>query len=252
MKIYFSFFLLFLGVTSFGQELPTDSILIEKVYGKCDSKSESFTRKHNEDEFQHPYFENITYRIKHKEIVNLNDKELLLLITEAPFIYQHGHVLGYMDIHYLEKINNDWKLINSIISEKPLGDESNYEILIIGINKLALTSIFQSSGNRHFEKTISFYYLQLSESNLLFKMTLEYDNLISKQPDSETAECEAEKHQSSFEIIESENEWFDIKENRTNYILSKGCENEKVESEYEILYSYDRGKYIEKQKLKIK
>jgi len=252
MRIYFLFFLLFLSVASFGQELPTDRILIEKVYGKCDSESESFTRKHNEDEFQHPYYENISYRIKHKEIISLNDKELLLLVTEAPFIYQHGHVLGYMDIHYLQRNENDWKLINSIISEAPLGDDSNYEIVNIGINKLALTSNFQSSGNRYFEKTISFYYLQPSESKLLLEITLEYDNRISKQPDSETAECEAEKHQSSFEIIESENEWFNIKEKQTHYVFSVGCENETVESEFELLYSYESGRYIEKQKVKTK
>lgn len=232
----------------YSQNLPTDRLIIKKIYGKVDKSDNSFTRPFKEGEGNFFIYDSVTYEIAYKTIVNLKNKDILLVITKAITTGLHGHRWGYEDFYFFEQKNGDFKLIDSIVSESdnPIGDLNDYSIIEIGKNKKALITTFQSTGNGHLESGKGFYLLNIGELIQVFGLNMEYDNSAWKIPENENDDCEAKRYTNDFEILKSDKDWYDIKVHHIDYGFKKGCKDEYKSIEKDILYIYKDGKYNEK------
>jgi hypothetical protein len=234
-------------IDSFGQELPSDSYILKKIYGKTDKGGRTYSCKYTGEDI-YSYQDSVVYRIVFKNKINLNNKNLILAILEAPYGTQHGHQFGYQDLYFLTTDGSTAELVDSIKSDGvgPLGDASIYEIVDIGKNKKALISTFQSTGNHHYENTKSIQLLELDKLTFLLSIDAEYDNSAWKIPESENDDCEAERYKETFEIFNNNSEWYDIKVHRTEYGFTKGCKDSFITLESDKQFKYLNGKYIEK------
>lgn len=233
-------------IDSFGQEIPPDSLILKKIYGKTDKGGKTYSCKYIGEDI-YSYQDSVVYRIVFKSKINLNNSNYILAILEAPYGTQHGHQFGYQDLYFLKTVRGKAELVDSIKSEwvDPIGDESVFEIIDIGKNKKALISKFQSTGNHHFENTKSIKLLDLNKLTYLLSIYAEYDNSAWKIPESENDDCEAERYIETFEIYNNNSDWYDIKVHRTEYAFTKGCKDNFITIESDKEYKYINGKYIE-------
>lgn len=237
---------LIVSINCYSQDIPSDSIIFCKVFGKTDKCGITYSCKYDgESVFG---YDDVVYRVGFVKKVKIDNKDLILTILEAPYGLQHGHQLGYQNIYFLKSLPNDFVILDSIKSEGliPIGDERDYEIVNIGKNRQALIFTFQSSGNSHFEKTKIINLLELNKITELFTINLEYDNSEWNVPDSESDDCKAERYEESYYIIPNEKDWHDIKIHPIDYKFSKGCQDYFISSEKDMVYTFFNGKYIEK------
>jgi len=235
------------SVNLYSQNLPSDSIVLKKIYGKFENDGKSFKHKLNEEELNFSNKDSICYRIVFKERTCINKRNLILTILEANNSFQHGHQFGYRDYYFIEQFENRIEIIDSIISydEIPIGDKSNFEIADIGKQKKVLISNFQSTGNDHFEKKLNLYLLEIGKITFLLTIHSEYDNSTWNTPDLENEICEAQKYQENFEIEKNDTDWFNIRIHRTDYKFTNGCKESFIMSEFDKVYSYVNGQYEE-------
>jgi hypothetical protein len=248
MRLTILVFFFFLCHYSYALELPTDSAILKTIFGKYDKGGKTFTRGKTEEEKEHEfYLDKIKYHVSYKINVTVNNRNLLLVIADAIIMYQHGHSWGYRNYYYLENSNDSLKLIKSIVDgeETLIGDLDDFEILEIGKNKKALRSTFSSSGNWHYELAYSFYHVSLDEISFLFGFEMEYSNEAWNLAKSEDAPCFAESRKSTYEIIKSNKEWYDVKVREETYSFSNGCKGKILESKKNTLYTFDGTEYKE-------
>jgi hypothetical protein len=247
VQLLFLFAFLLVTMQAFSQPVPTDAWLLKRIYGKSDNNNKTFTRPFREGEGDHSYKDSVTYSIVFKQETELGNQKVWVVIVEAPNSSQHGHRLGYMDLYFFKNTPLGFELIDSLVSESesPLGDISDYSIIEIGKGKKALISTFQSTGNQHLENTKTVCHLEIGALTYLFNIYTEYDNSAWKIPLAETDDCAAEKYTETFEVIQSEKSWSDVKVTHTNYQFTKGCKDEKISEAREFTLVYDGKKYQE-------
>ncbi len=231
---------------SFGQEMPSDSYILKKIYGTTDNGGKTYSCKYKGDEDIYSYQDSVVYRIVFKSKINLNNSNYILAILEAPYGTQHGHQFGYQDLYFFKTVGDNAILVDSIKSEGvgPIGEASTFEVVDIGKNKKALITTFQSTGNNHFENTKSIQLLELNKLTYLRSINTEYDNSGWKIPESENDDCEAERYLETFEIFDNNSEWYDLKVHRIEYGFTKGCKDSFISLESDKEYKYIDGKYI--------
>lgn len=240
-----------LSLNSFSQDIPDDCYLLKKIFGKCDYLNNEYKRPFNKEEGHLvSYRDSITYTITYKQNVVLENQNYLLVIVEAPYFFPFGHTSGYRNFYYFKKNKNEWQLNNSIESDgtTSLGDLPEYELIDIGKNKQALLITFQSTGNGHYEKTKNLYLLTLKEMTFLLQIANDYNNGANILPASDNEDCEMTEYHCTYEVIKSDNEWFDIKTNQDNYGFSKGCKERFIKSKEEHLYHHSEKEYAEVKK----
>jgi hypothetical protein len=235
---------------SFCQKIPSNEIILSKIYGSTDIGRDTYTCKYLGDEVNYSNQDSITYSIVYKNYINLKSQKLILAIIKAPYGYQHGHQLGYQNIYFLKFSKGKITLIDSIISDgiEPIGESSEIDIIDIGKNKKALITTFQSSGNLHLEVTKSINFLESNKLTYLLSINTLYDNSAWTSPETEESDCEAERYEENFEIIKTNSEWHTIKVNHTEYRFTKGCIEDFVTSKNDIEYTFQDGTYKVKQK----
>lgn len=245
MRIALLFVLVTVLFNSYGQDLPSDRMILKKIYGKADMGNNTYTRPLQEGE-ETVIYDSITFRVAYKTKVNLKNKDIFFVATKAVTGGLYGHDWGYEDFYFFEQIEDDLTLIDSIVSESCnlIGDFDNYSIIEIGANKKALILSFQSSGNRHLECRKGFFLLDIGKLTFLLGIDIEYDNSAWKIPENENDDCEATKYKKEYEIIKSNKEWYDIKFHHTEYGFKKGCKNEYIIQEEDLLYIYKDGEYV--------
>lgn len=238
-------FLLLCFLHASGQNIPSDSLILSKIYGSADPLGKTYSRELEEDEKAFARFDKVVYRVVYKQELELEEQRIILVIIEAPNFGQHGHQLGYLEFYFLKEKEGGLEIVASILSdgEVPIGDDGGFKILDIGPDKKALISIFESTGNQHYEKTSGISLLSLGELRHLLTINSEYDNSLWKIPDSEDEPCEARSFEEQYEVMENESEWYDIRVHRTEYGFTEGCEERFLKSESEKVYSYIDGEY---------
>jgi hypothetical protein len=234
-------------IDSFGQEITSDTYILKKIYGTTDKEGKTYSCKYKGDEEIYSYQDSVVYRIVFKTKINLNNNNLILAILEAPYGTQHGHQPGYQDLYFLKVAGGKAELVDSIKSDGigPIGDTSIYDIVDIGKNKKALISTFQSTGNHHFENTKSIQLLELNQLTYLLSINAEYDNSAWKITESEDDDCHAERYLETFEILNNNSEWYNIRVHRIEFGFTKGCKDSFITLESDKEYKYMNGKYIE-------
>lgn len=248
MRIVLLFCLLLHFYKSPGQTVPPDHVILKKIYGKVDKSNNSYTRPGSEEQDGEGRYNPITYKVAYSAIVHLRNSDILFIITKAETAMLHGHVMGYEDYYFFKQKGNDYSLIGSVKSDSDnfIGDENDYTIIEIGKGKKALISTFLSTGNHHLEVDKNFYLLDIGKLTPLLTLDLEYSNEGWKVPENATDDCEAEKFEDTFEIVKSNNEWYDIKVHHVEYGFTKGCEESYVAKETDLIYRYKNDKYIER------
>ncbi len=230
---------------AWAQQVPPDSVVLKCIFGRLEKDKASASRMmlNASDEL-----ERFTFKIVYKKKVRLGGDEFLFVVTEAPGRYLHGHQLGYTANYFLRTGRERWLVTDSIISdgELPLGDDTEYDIVQIGKNKMALLSTFQSTGNEHFEKTLAINLLEKGRITRLFSIDSEYDNAMWKMDEKNATKCTASKFSNTFEVIQSDKEWYDIKSHRIKYGFKKDCSESFVETESDTYYVHQNGRYAAK------
>ena len=155
------------------------------------------------------------------------------MITQAAFGSQHGHQFGNTGIYYFKTDEDSLILSDSIIANtQPIGDQPEFKIINIGVRNKALLWTFESTGNRHYEKTITFHHLQPGELTYLFSVESDYTNLASNPAESPEAPCEAYSSIETYSIRSSDADWFDVVVERIEYDYEKGCVGRIVSDKY--------------------
>jgi hypothetical protein len=247
MKNVFLLYFIFSFIDSFGQVLPSDSLILRSIYGKSDIYGLEYGNKFKENGTRFSNKPNIVFRIVFKEIVNLDNKEIILTIIEGKSSRLHGHQFGFRNYYFLTLSDNVIEIADSITSfeEIPLGDNSAFEITDIGKDKKVLITTYQSTGNSHFEKNQEFHLLQLGKLEFLLAINSEYDNSAWKTINQETDDCNAQKHQESFEIVRDDSEWYRINVHRLDFEFAKGCKDSYIKKESFKNYRFINGRFTE-------
>lgn len=242
---WLAFLALLIPMHSVSQNLPSDSLVLSKIFGNVDFGNKSYTYAYKGNETIYAYEDSVVFRVTQKAFVKIGAQELLFTLLQAPYGRQHGHQLGFSDIYYFKAEKGKIELFDSIKSggTVPLGYNRGCEIVNIGKDKTGVIFTFESDGNGHIETSKSLLLLGLKDLTYLLSINTEYDNTISRWADSETDSCEAERYFESFEIVESHKEWYDIKVHRTEYRFTPGCKEQYLYSEFDKVYVYTAGKY---------
>jgi len=242
-------FLLIIGVlfssVSFSQGIPADSAIIKKIV-----EEKEIQRKLNlnyiEGEDANQYYDSITYVISFKERVLVEDQQLLLVICDEPIFTQSGNTWWYRNFYYFNEDGRSLKIIKPQEDgeETLIGDVNEFLVVEIGKNKKALISTFLSRENSQTEKNIIFYYLSKDSITYLFSIDIEFSNETLKKDLAVEDDNIATSFESTYQIIKSDKEWFDVKVHKVNYGFTNGYKKRFVESEEDIMYSYNGLKYI--------
>jgi hypothetical protein len=248
MKNAFLLLILTTCLNSFAQNLPTDRIILKKVFGKTDEGGMSFSRPFDKERNEGicTYEDSIVWRVVFKDKVTLQNQNLIFTIIEAKDLTQHGHQFGYRNMYFFKQLSKKIELIDSIIFEDEilLGDNSAYEIADIGNDKKALIIQYGSSGNQHLEGSKGIYLLEIGKRTYLLSAKY-YSNWAWKTTESEDEDCTAAAYDEEYEIIKSDKEWYDIKIHHTDYGFTKGCKEKYIKFEKDKVFSYTDGKYNE-------
>jgi len=233
---------------SYGQDIPSDSIILRKIFGKTDKNGITYSYKYDGEINIFSYQDSVVYRVVFRSKITLDNRNLIITILEAPYGTQHGHQFGFQDIYLFESIKGQLETVNSFKTEDiyPIGDVSEFEIVEIGKNKNALISTFQSTGNHHFQNTKDFTLIELNGIKSLFSLTIGYDNSFCKPAESENDSCEAKRFEKTYEILKANSEWYNIKVHHKEFGFTKGCRESFIKEEYDEEYIFNDGKYVEK------
>ena len=120
--------------------------------------------------------------------------------------------------------------------------------LNIGQKNKALLWTFESTGNQHYEKSITFHLLQPGELSFLFTIESEYSNVAWKTPEDPEAPCDAYSWIETYSIRSSDAEWFDVIVERIEYDYEKGCVGRVLAEKSLKMFIYKDGRYIEQEK----
>lgn len=226
----------------FSQQLPSDSLIQLKLFEKTGFTKTNYSNYEGDTVRQ----ETAVYEIVFKDTFTLETQRMLLTILEARTFSQHGHQLGTRDFYFFNYHENEIVLSDSVKSDGqvPIGDVSEFKIVEIGKNKKGLVITFQSTGNRHFQKTESIYLIKKGILQYLLSVQAEYDNSAWKTPESKDENCDADRYTQTYEVIKSNKEFYDIRVRRTNYKFTNDCEDSSIDSETDKVYVYSNGKYL--------
>ena len=191
-----------------------------------------------------------TYPITYKSFVEIEQKNYVLVVSTVENGRIHGHTFGCRSLFILQKAAASYKVVNhEIVNDpQPIMDQLSYEIVEIGRGKYALLSIFQSTGNHHYEKNMSLLYIKKHGFDYLLNLPLEYDNAAWNAPQSTEDSCNARKMTQAFEIIKTEKTWYDITVIHRKYSYTQNCEEAELLDETNRLYRFVNDEYIELKK----
>lgn len=188
----------------------------------------------------------IEMSIAFKDTITLDKQVYVLAISSTKTGSLHGHVLGCVNYFFLKDVNNRWEVTSGIVSQKssPIGDDPSYQIVNIGKNRKALLSVFQSTGNSHFEKKTFVQEITLEKLTPLLTIDSEYDNSAWKTSEEGGKDCEAVRITQEFEIIKSDQAWYDVMVKESRYGFQKDCETTFLIEATDIVYVYREGEYV--------
>lgn len=244
MKNLFVAILLFLIHLSFSQDIPTDSSIQSILKEHCKTNDIDVYCSNMYDDRKIDFI----FPILFKDTATLGKQKYLIVISSIENGSMHGHTFGCKNYFFLRNNASTWSVKNQIIETEPqpILDQVEYDIIKIGKEKVALKSVFQSTGNQHYERNMSLSELNSCGLKHIFYLTLEYNNLAWKLPPTSENECNASKIIKTFNIIPSDKEWYDINIIIEKYTYDKGCESEILQSQKKEIYSFTKGKYIKK------
>ncbi|UZR94262.1 hypothetical protein [Chondrinema litorale] len=232
MKYFFQFILILFFYESYSQDIQQDSLLLKKIFERNDVTTTDLTDPE-------------TYQLVFNEFVDIDNQSLFIAIIDIPVSQIFGHTIGYRNYYFFEQVNDDFIIIDAIVSDGdvPIGDNSEFEIIDIGKDKQAITSTFESTGNHHYEKKTTISSLQIGGVKPLIVINSAYDNSTWNMPDSETDVCKAESYEERFEIVKNKLDWYDIKVMRREYIFTEGCNEKVLKKETVKVYHFNNGVY---------
>jgi hypothetical protein len=241
MKILLLIITVFLFIGRiFGQEIPNDSILLKTIFGQVDNNGRTATVE-KPDEFKDDLWgDSLKYKVVFKQYAFVDGQELLIVVCDATCFMLHGHIFGFRNKYFINRRPNDFIIIkkNEVDEPNPIGDTPDVQIVKIGKTKSALISSFSSTGNHHYERDITFKLITFDGFKDLINIQMDYSNeawIDSKIPEQE--KCMIRSYMSTFQIIESDKEWFDIKIEKIIDKYSNGC-SEKTETKESKIYSF--------------
>lgn len=225
--------------------LPSDSLLLKKLYGKVDPAGTSYTRSPKPEEAELGIKDDLTYAITYKTRIGLRGRPLLLVIAAAPTYLKEGDQRGYRNVFFLQQMGKDWVPVDSVISgpENRLSTGRGYEIVSLGPDQVVLVSTFSSTAKQHYELTQTFELLEVGKLSKLFSLVLEYDNaaFVASSPNRP---CKIEHYVQTYDIERTYNEWFGICVKRTDYSYSKGCKEVLALPPKDQQFEYKNGNYV--------
>jgi hypothetical protein len=232
---------LFLYQIGFSTEIPSDSIIQSVLSQHCISNDIGVQCSNMYDEGS---LES-DFSVSFKDTLTLDKEKYLFVVSIVENGSQHGHTFGCESYFFLQKQVASWEVVSVIIENKPMPIMGlvSFELIQIGIERMALVSVSESTGNHHYERGVGIAYIQLDRLDYVFSLREEYSNLawhISVLPDEE---CKGYRTTAEFHVIQSENEWFDIEVIENQYVFSQGCENEILKTKLKHLYVFSENKY---------
>lgn len=175
----------------------------------------------------------------------MNEQEILIVICDATCFMLHGHIFGFRNKYFIKRNSNDFIVVKRYEVEEPnpIGDTPEMQIIWIGKSKSALISPFNSTGNQHYERNITFSLITFEGFKELINIPMDYSNeawIDTNIPEQE--DCKIRSHMSTFKVIESDKEWFDINVDKTIDKYSKGC-TDRTEIKESSIYRFIDNKY---------
>lgn len=238
---------LFLYQLGFSQdELPTNNLLLSKIF-ESSIKDSTYTRAATENEMEtFDDRDSLTYQVVFKEIIRLNHEKYLIVIIQAEYGSQHGHQFGNTGIYFFQSNENDLFVTDSIVvNMEPIGISGEFDICKIGLKNQALMWTFESSGNQHYEKNISFHLLEPGKLTHLFTVDSEYSNIANVSSGNKDEPCEGFESEETYAIRTSDAEWFDVIVERREFEFENGCLERFQSKKFIKKLSFKNGRYIE-------
>jgi hypothetical protein len=241
-------FSLFLCIRSYGQTIPSDSLLLATVFGYVDTNKTTTTKQYDNAEYRDRYNGKLTYSIIFKKISKIENEHVLVVVCRATCCYMHGHAFGLTNTYLLKHDVNKWNIVYANIESEdniaPVGDDNKVELVKIGNSKTALIYPFLSTGNNHLERNITIYLLRMNNIIEISTIDLDYSNeaWIDAEAVAETDSCMIKSYESNYQIIKSEKNWYDIKVLRLVNGYGMGYKGKNTRQE-EVVYSYIDGEY---------
>ena len=199
----------------FSQSLPSDSTILLTIFGTVNEGGKSTTVLKPEEllgEFSEDSL--LSYGVTFKENIFFDNQEITFVIIQAEDSMLHGHIFGFTNTYYIKKNNSKFDIIYKLEAKEPepIGDNPEPNIIKIGKSKSALVTTFQSSGNRHVQRDLSFSLIMFKGIVHLLNVNMDYSNeaWINVDEIAQNDACPINSKHSTFKIIETDNEWYDI------------------------------------------
>ena len=227
-------------------ELPSNNFLLSKIFG-IKVEDSTYSRAATKDEINtFDDGDSLTYQIVFKELTRLNHEKYLIVITQAEYGSQHGHQIGNTGIYFFQPKDSTYTLSDSIVlNSQPIGITPAFEIINIGQRNKALLWTFESRGNQHHEKTISFHHILPGQLDYLFSIESEYSNVEWRYPEDPEEPCDAYSWVETYSIRTSDAEWYDVIIERIEYDYEKGCIGRVFSEKFLKKLIYKDGQYTE-------
>jgi len=221
---------------------------LASVFGYVDADKISTTKEYAKEEYRKRYEGKLIYKVIFKRFTNIENQNVLVVVCRAVCCYMHGHAFGLTNTYFLKHDANKWKIVYANIESEddiaPIGDDNKIELVKIGDSKTALIYPFLSTGNNHLERSITISLLTLNNIAEIGTIDLDYSNeaWIDVETVAKTDSCMIKSYESTYQIIKSEKNWYDIKVLRLINGYGIGCKEKNTEKE-EVVYRYTNGEY---------
>ena len=228
-------------------EVPEDYVLLKQIFGKYDADSTTFTRPRFAGEPTHVYFDSVKFSVTFKKQFTLDQKPRLLVICQALVGRLHFHTFILIRYYYFEPKNGQWKLSRRFgeNADSWVDDTHVFKLMETGKNKTALVSIYNHAGNSHMAEAYTLHHLAKDSIRRLGRFELSYSNKgwVGIETPAKQA-CTATSYSSTFEVLRSDKEWYDIKVLKKHFRYTRGCKNAYVDSREKLLYRFNGKEYI--------
>ena len=227
--------------------VPHDLVILKAIYEGNADVDNALSLASSQDETSFYTDDSVKYSVKFKRYIFVENQKILLVACQAVSAYQHGHQTGFTNFYYLKYKNKKWHVLktNSFEIVEPIGDAWQADIAHIGKNKSALITTFSSTGNRHYERSVSIFLITSEGLVSMGNIALDYSNegWIDTEDVATSDECPVESYESTYEIVSSKKDWYDIKVRKSTKTYAPGCVEDKITQVEESVFSFSNNHY---------
>lgn len=246
-------FLLSLASSTWCQEIPGDSTLLEMLYGTCkkqESEDQFYAMLKSQGEAETwRDSSGIEMEILLADTFKSGDVLTLFVVSVGVQAYFYGHRHQFPDLYYLVYQENAWVIDRHLTDDDESDgwvDVRECEILTIGSEKSAVSIMTEGSHLGEEHKNMELYELKPNGMNYLGSFDLFYANTGGEcgVNAEKGGTCSCTSFEAKWNLLTlPEKEEFDLELRTKHYTFTEGCEKRVFEKEVVHLYEYIKGTY---------